>query len=180
LDRRTVFKKSLLLQRRVPKDDMRAPVRRKKRSWTFVGWVNNMEHGKAAVKEFFDRGQNPKALWQVQPGGEAASRRMWKCTAHDGCQVTCRIVRLKTLEFALERALDEKHTKVVNEKDRKNASLSKKQKKECHYCMRYGGSPWDALRYEAYERYMAGAPVRKRRDGSCYVVGTPILLDDAP
>jgi hypothetical protein len=109
-----------------------------------------MEHGKAAVKEFFDRGRNPKALWQVQPGGEAASRRMWKCTAHEGCQVTCRIVRHKTLEFALERALDKKHTKVVNEKDRKNASLSKKQKKECHYCMRYGGSPWDALRYEAY------------------------------
>ena len=158
---------------------MRAPMRRK-RNWTFVRWVDTMEQGKEAVKEFFDRSRNPEAVWQVQPGGEAASRRMWKCTAHEGCQVTCRIVKYKTHEFALERARDEKHKKVANEKDRKNSSLSKKQKKECRYCMRYGGSPWEALRYEAYDRYMDGAPVRKRRDGCCYVVGTLILLDHAP
>ena len=158
---------------------MKGIPKRRKRAWTFVRFVGTWEQGKEHVNAFLDGGRNPLALWKMLPGGEPLKRRMFQCKAHDGCKVECRLVRYKTQELALERAPEEKHKRAANDRDRKNSSLTKKQKKECKYCMRYGGSPWDALRYEAYYLYMGGAKVRNGPNG-CYVVGTPIRLDHAP
>jgi hypothetical protein len=105
----------------------------------------DMQSGEQQLKLFTDSGANPGAEWRRCAGGEA-TRKIFACAAHVDCPVRLRLVVADgngkgDLVTMLQRQEGGVHAARIQEYDRSNARLSKKQKATFGEAGRYGGTP---------------------------------------
>ena len=123
---------------------MSAKAPRKRAQWRSVLLFDNFRDAKAALLVFGDEGAVKKPAWRALPGGEA-TRRTFRCVAHEDCPVMVRVAQHSSGVWELRREVSAVHSAVLNEKDRKNASLTRDEKEMMTLAREFGGTPATVL-----------------------------------
>ena len=117
---------------------------RKRAQWRTVLIVDSIKDAKAALLVFDDNGEVKKPSWRSLPGGDY-NRRKFQCSAHVDCEVLLRFTLNQAGRVELQRAEHREHSSVVNDKDRRNAKLTRDEKAELMLAREYGGTPATVL-----------------------------------
>lgn len=122
--------------------------------------------GIAALKKFDDNKQNPTCEWRRVGGGHAGEVAKFCCACHKDCTRVVRVKKMVSTGLVIIQAEgDSEHTEVVATHDRKNAALSKAEKKEIKKAMRYGGTATDVVADMADDAVKAGSAKKKKVGG---------------
>ena len=108
--------------------------------------ARDVKDAKEMVSTFSDSGKNPACEWKRLPGGTAV-RIFWACSAHVDCPVKVRCVPIAGAP-TIQRLADVEHATKVNEYDRANAALTKKQKSDAKQAKRHGATAVSIMKHD--------------------------------
>ena len=122
--------------------------------------------GVEALKAYDDNKQNPTCEWKRANGGNAGEVAKFKCACHKDCPRTLRVKKLiSTGTVVIEEQADSVHSDEGATHDRRNATLSKAEKKEMKSAMKYGGTAKDVVVEMAGQAVQQGSAKKKPTGG---------------
>ena len=126
--------------------------------WIRLLTVASMQAAKDTLCQDADSGRNPECDWRRKPVGDAR-RITFVCGAHKDCGVERRLVSQPDTRVAVEANSGIVHSTVPEDYDRKNAGLTKVEKRLFQTAKRFGATSSGVMKAAQEDAVKAGSVI---------------------